>query len=78
MLVGESTSCQSASMANSVFMETKQTHLDCAGMGDNKVLNIVVQKIISSNIQEFMIAWLTQMRKDFRLVFIQGKDASKE
>ena len=78
MLVGESTSCLSASMASSVSMETKQTHLNYAGMGDNKVLNIVVQKIISSNIQEFMIAWLTQMRKDFRLVFIQGKDVSKE
>ncbi len=59
-------------------MEMKQTHSGCASMGDDKMLNIVVQKIISSNIQEFMRAWLTQRCKDFRLVFIQGKDTSKE
>ena len=41
-------------------------------------LNLVVQKIIPDTIQDFMRAWLRQECKDFRIVFIQKKDASDE
>ena len=41
-------------------------------------LNLVVQNVILSNIQEFMQAWFRQECKDFRFIFIQKKDASKE
>lgn len=40
-------------------------------------LNLVVQKIDPSNIQEFMRSWLKQVCKDFRIVFID-KDLSKD
>ena len=41
-------------------------------------LNLVVQKIIPETIQDFIRAWLRQECKDFRIVFIQKKDASDE
>ena len=41
-------------------------------------LNLVIQKIDLSNIQEFMRSWLKQVCKDFQLVFIQNKDTSNE
>ena len=63
-------------------MGKEQTHLGCVDMNredDNQTfLNLVVQKVGSSNIQEFMRAWLRQECKDFKLVFIQKKDASNE
>lgn len=46
---------------------------------DNQTfLNLLVQKVDPSNIQEFMRSWMRQQCKDFKLVFIQKKDASKE
>lgn len=46
---------------------------------DNQTfLNLVVQKVDLSNIQTFMKSWMRQVCKDFKLVFIQKKDATKE
>ena len=49
-------------------------------MEDDKqtFLNLIIQKVYSNNIQDFMRAWLRQECKDFKLVFIQKEDASSE
>lgn len=41
-------------------------------------LNLVIQKVDSNNIQDFMRAWLRQECKDFKLVFIQKEHISRE
>lgn len=44
---------------------------------DNQTfLNLIVQKIDPSNIQEFIKSWIRQECKDFKLVFIQNKGTS--
>lgn len=41
-------------------------------------LNLIVKKIDPSNIQTFMQAWMKQVCKDFRIVFIQNEKTSIE
>ena len=41
-------------------------------------LNLIVQKVCADQIQTFMKTWMRQESKDFRLVFIQDENTTKE
>jgi hypothetical protein len=60
-----------------MYLETRHLCGDLMEDDSTVFLNLVVDKIDVINVKEFMLAWIKQECKDFRIVFID-KDLSEK